>query len=301
MVRECTLALDIGGTKIAYALIPDDSPTALGSGRVNTKDGPPLTQTQLAVEAGIQSADEHRMLITRVGIGAPGVVRAPAGEIIYNGETIQNWAGSDLRGLVRELIDVPCAVHNDVRVWAYGEHMMGKHSGRVLYISLGTGVGGAIMDGAELLTGPTGSAGEFAEIICADHAGLARRCEDVASGTGLTRYYNKATGSTLTLREIMERWHAGEQQAHTIITGNLTGFGRAIGALVSLLDLSEVVIGGGVAGIGSPIIDPIRTGILQTTLTPNRSVQMSTTQLGPDAALIAAARYARDHAYQDSR
>lgn len=301
MARECTLALDIGGTKIAYALVPDDSPVALGTGRINTVDGPPLIQTRLALEAGLEQAEQLDMSITRVGIGAPGVVLAPEGEIIYNGETIRNWAGSNLREVVEDLLDVPCAVHNDVRVWAYGEHLMGGHPGRVLYIALGTGVGGAIMDGTDLLDGPTGSAGEFAEIICADHAGLAVRCEDVASGTGLTRYYNDATGSNLTLAGIMQRWHVGEEQAHTIITGNLTGFGRALGSLVTLLDLSEVVIGGGVADIGDPVLDPIHTGILQTALAPNRGVRVSTTRLGPDAALIAAARYARDHAYQDSR
>lgn len=305
MTSTCTLALDIGGTKIAYALVPDDAPeTALGSGRVSTQaEGlDPLGQTNAALEAGVQAATDLGITIARVGIGAPGVVRAPDGVITYNGETIKSWAGSNLRGLVSDIVGVPFAAHNDVRVWAYGEHLMGvgkrkNLSGRVLYVSLGTGVGGAIIDGDALLDGPTSTAGEFAEIVCADHAGMAVRCENVASGTGLTRYYNESAGENLTLPSIMDRWHAGEALARTIITGNLTGFGRALGALVTALDLSAVVVGGGVAGIGAPVTDPIRDGISQTILTPNRGVHVATTELGPDAAVIAAARYARDYAY----
>ncbi len=305
MPRSCTLALDIGGTKIAYALVPDDSPEiTLGTGRVRTQGAglSPLEQTRTALEAGVREASTLGVEITRVGMGAPGVVRAPAGEITYNGETIRGWAGTDLRGLVSETIGVPCAAHNDVRVWAYGEHLLGvgahQHlEGRVLYVSLGTGVGGAIIDKGHLLSGPTSTAGEFAEIICADHAGKAIRCENVASGTGLSNYYNTAAHTELTLPEIMERWHAGEARARTIITGNLTGFGRCLGALVTALDLSAVVLGGGVAGIGAPVIDPIRAGISQTALIPNRGVRVFTTELGVDAAVIAAAQYARDHAF----
>lgn len=305
MSRPCTLALDIGGTKIAYALVPDDAPsTTLTSGRVDTQGNglTPLGQTRVAMEAGAQEAAALDLTIARVGMGAPGVVRAPAGEITYNGETIRSWAGSDLRGLVTEILGVPFAAHNDVRIWAYGEHRMGAGLkrgliGRVVYISLGTGVGGAIIEDSALLAGPTSTAGEFAEIVCADHAGMAVRCENVASGTGLTRYYNEAAGTDLNLYGIMERWHAGEELARTVITGNLTGFGRALGALVSALDLSAVVIGGGVAGIGTPVLDPIREGIFQTILKPNHGVQVITTELGPDAAVLAAAQYARDHAH----
>lgn len=305
MPRTCTLALDIGGTKIAYALVPDDAPTTtVMAGRVQTQGDhlTPLTQTRVAVESGIQEAEARGLEIVRIGMGAPGVVQAPEGAIIYNGDTIRSWAGSDLRGLAAELLDVPFAAHNDVRVWAYGEHLMGTGlqqglSGRVLYVSLGTGVGGAIIDDDILLGGPASTAGEFAEIICADHAGRAVRCENVASGSGLTRYYNEAAGTDFRLPRIMDRWHAGEELACTIITGNLTGFGRALGALVTALDLSAVVIGGGVARIGSPVLTPIREGIFQTILAPNREIRVHPTNLGPDAAVIAAARYARDYAY----
>lgn len=298
----CTLALDIGGTKIAFALIPDAEPTtALAADRVGTKEGNnPLGQVQLALRASIQAAQQLGLQIARIGIGAPGVILGPTGTIVYNGETLTEWTGSDLRGLANTELNVPFAAHNDVRVWAYGEHHLGvgKHIvGRALYVSLGTGVGGAILDNGVVLDGPTGTAGEFAEIVCADYQGQATRCEDVASGTGLTAYYNKAAGTNLTLPQIMQRFHSNDPLATEIITGNLLGFGRALGALVTLLDLSAVVVGGGVASIGAPIIDPLTEGIFQRILPPNNNVNVLTTSLGPDAAVIAAAQYARDNAY----
>ncbi|BAU96994.1 ROK family transcriptional regulator [Corynebacterium suranareeae] len=298
---SCTLALDIGATKIAYALVPDDSPTeALSPGRLGTKDGKsPMEQIRLALSHGINAAKERGLNIARIGMGAPGVILGPEGIIVYNGETLTEWAGSDLRGLANKMLAVPFAAHNDVRVWAYGEHHLGAGKnlqGRVLYVSLGTGIGGAIVEDGRMMGGPTGSAGEFAEIVCADHAGRAVRCENVASGTGLTKYYNDAAVTQLDLPAIMERFHDGDGLAQQIINGNLRGFGQALGALVTVLDLSAVVIGGGVAGIGQPVTDPITQGIFETILTPNNGVQVLSTSLGAQAAVIAAAQYARDTA-----
>ncbi|ANE04834.1 ROK family protein [Corynebacterium crudilactis] len=300
--HTCTLALDIGGTKIAYALVPDDAPTTTAaSGRLGTKDGHnPASQTRLAFQAGADAAKQHNMTIARIGVGAPGVIIAPEGKIVYNGETVREWAGTDLRAMAQEIIPVPFAAHNDVRVWAYGEHHMGAGeslTGRVLYVSLGTGIGGAIIDQGALLDSPSGTAGEFAEIVCADFSGRATRCEDVASGTGLTAYYNKATGENLKLPSIMQKYHEGDTLAQEIIEGNLHGFGRALGALVTLLDLDAVVVGGGVSAIGEPILHPLCKGIKETVLPPRASIQMLTTALGPEAAVLAAAQYARDMAF----
>ena len=66
---------------------------------------------------------------------------------------------------------------------------------------------------------------------------------------------------------------------------------------MTFLDLSAVVIGGGVSGIGAPVIDPISEGISDTILKPNVGVRVLTTSLGSDAAVLAAACYARDHAF----
>lgn len=131
-MRPASLAVDIGGTKIAYGIDPDDAPdTVLGEGRVPSlaREGRTLDPLAVAVERALDT---------------PGVDIVRDGEITYNGDTVPGWAGSDVAGTVERLAGVPVACHNDVRVWAFGEHRLGAGqgtSGRVYYLSLGTGVG----------------------------------------------------------------------------------------------------------------------------------------------------------------
>lgn len=310
----CTLALDIGGTKIAYGFIDDAHPTTIRhQGTVPSQ--PPgvliADQVDLAIRQALEKAQP-----TRVGIGAPGVVRAPGGEIIYNGGTIPGWAGTDLSGIVRRYTNAPVACHNDVRIWAYGEHHLGAGKdfpdhARLLYLSLGTGVGGAfIVPGGQLAAGPTGSAGEVSELVCADCRGMADRVENIASGPSLARYYATLAADPthrgripwadpnqcpVSLPEVMDRYDAGDALAKRIIEGNLRGLGRTLGALASALDLSGIVLGGGVSHIGARIIDPIAHGLKDAALTPNKNIPLVPSRLGAHAPLIAAAQYARDN------
>lgn len=305
-----TLALDIGGTKIAYGIIPDDAPQeVLAEGRVPSQPvgGNILDQVGLALSHAVSQSP---LKIQRVGIGAPGIVLAPQGEIIHSGPTIPGWQGSDLGGVVEKHLDAPVACHNDVRIWAFGEHHFGAgqgYAGRVLYVSLGTGVGGAIVDNGALLEGPTGSAGEISELVCADCRGLADRVENIASGPSLARYYEALQAdphigqipwtdpnlASITLPEVIARYRDGDVLAQQVIHGNLSGLGRCLGAVVSAWDLSAVVIGGGVAGIGDIIVQPIVEGLRASALRPNKHIPVLCSQLKGNAPLIAAAAYAR--------
>lgn len=309
-----TLALDIGATKIAYGLVPDTNPPEVcHTGTVPTQPagGDPVQQVKLAIR---QALSDSGLTPTRVGVGAPGIIEAPGGLVSYNGATIPGWTGTKLAELISRQLSVPVACHNDVRIWAYGEHQLGagQHfsTGRVLYVSLGTGVGGAVISDGTLLAGPTGSAGEISELLCADFRGLADRVENIASGTSLARYYNTlrsnpeirripwraaATGEP-ELPEIIRRFRAGDQLAGEIIEGNLRGLGRCLGALVSAFDLSAIIIGGGVADLGELVLDPIRKGIREATLLPNREVAVLPSALRTHAPLVGAAAYAREWA-----
>ncbi|WJY68235.1 ROK family protein [Corynebacterium auris] len=310
-----SLAIDIGGTKIAYGVVADEEPTTvLAQGQVASQPagGRIVDQLDLAVKSAVASSPRQ---ITRVGVGSPGVVLPPEGLIVSAGPTIPGWAGTDIAAIVHQHLEAPVFAHNDVRIWAWGEHHLGagaQLSGRVLYLALGTGVGGAIVDAGELLGGPTGTAGEFSELVAADFRGLADRVENIAAGPSLTRYYDvlsrpEETGQTrhipwspptdsrFTLREVIARAEGGDSLARDIIEGNLAGLGRSIGAVVTAFDLSAVVLGGGVCGIGAVTTDPIRRGIREATLAPNRDVPVATSTFGGLAPLVCAAAFARAH------
>ncbi|MDO5512489.1 ROK family protein [Corynebacterium sp.] len=295
-MRPATLALDIGGTKIAYGLVPDDSPhEVIGAGRLPSLalERRTLEQVRAAVATALSTAGD--LQVVRCGVGAPGVVRG--GVIASAGDTMPGWAGTEVAGTVAELTGRHVSCDNDVRVWAFGEHHLGAgegSQGRVLYLSLGTGVGGAIVDKQQLLDGPTGTAGEAAHLVCADVEGRAVGCEASASGTGLTTYYNaRSARPPVDLPEIISRMRDGERLAGEIVRGNLRGFGRAVGALATLLDLSAIVLGGGVGSLGEIVRDPFADGVRETILPLKADLPVRTTSLGPAAPLVAAAAYAR--------
>lgn len=315
-MEAATLALDIGGTKIAYGLVADSAPeTVAAEGRVDAlaHSGQIGGQVVLAVKSALNDAKRAGLEIARVGAGAPGIVRPDDGVVVHAGPTIPGWAGTNLValiGAVPGLATVPVAVHNDVRVWAWGENHFGAGAsidGRVLYLSLGTGLGGAVVDRGELLDGPTGSAGEFSELLVADCRGLADRAENVVSGPALAAYYRALssgetseripwaaeTSGDITLREVMEHYRSGDQLARRVVDGNLAGLGRAVGGLASGFDLSAVVLGGGVSTIGAPITDAFTRGLRETALAPNRDIPVLTSTLAGNAPLLSAAAYAR--------
>ncbi|WP_231913706.1 ROK family protein [Corynebacterium minutissimum] len=293
----------------------DEDPTqAVALGKIPTQPAGASPQEQ--IKKTIQLAlEESGIAPARIGIGSPGVIQAPEGLVTYNGDTIKNWAGTNLREVAKEVVDLPCAVHNDVRVWAYGELMLGAardfRSGRVLYLSLGTGVGGAVSDNGSLLSGPTGSAGEFSELLCADFRGCADRAENIMSGNSLAAYYEEFSANpaservqwkqrdqlALPLEKVVERMNQGDELASRIIRGNSYGLGRAVAGLVSGLDLDAVVLGGGVCQIGAAVEEPFRQAIEDFALKPNRSVAVRVTESPATAPLVGAAAFARDNAF----
>ncbi|MBK4145966.1 ROK family protein [Corynebacterium macginleyi] len=328
-----TLALDVGATKIAWGFVDDDSPmTARCVGRIPAQPRGATTGEQIQ-KAIAQAVDTSGIHPTRIGIGAPGVVIAPQGQVVHNGDTITGWSGTNIRDLAREVIGVACAVHNDVRVWAYGELAVGQarefQHGRVLYLSLGTGVGGAVSDDGALLPSRTGSAGEFSELLSVDCRGCADRAENLMSGNALASYYQALSAGSaqpgaetppaepaqpgvlqahriswrrrdelaITLEEVVERMNQGDELASWIIRGNSYGLGRAVAGLVSGMDLDAVILGGGVSQIGEPVVEPFTRAIADHVLAPNKGVAVRVTGSASTAPLVGAAAYARDYAF----
>lgn len=299
-----TAALDVGGTKIAYGLVDDASPTDVFSrGRIPAgKNGPgTVDQMRQALKAVITKD------VVRIGVGVPGIISAPEGVVLSAGPTITGWIGLNLRQELAEF-NLPMAFLNDVRSLGYSQTVQDSSLTRTLFVSLGTGVGGAILDHGQLIETETFSAGEIAGLIVPDFQGKAVRCEDSVSGTGLTAYYNclrqgkeitftLPSDSDISLPEIIQRWHAGEELATHVVEGNLRGFGRGLGAFVSVLDIRQVLVGGGVANIGEELLELIRSGFRETALPPNQSVPIVRARFKDDAPLIGAAAYAVDHAY----
>ncbi|MFF0523596.1 ROK family protein [Actinomadura nitritigenes] len=262
-------ALDIGGTKIAAALV-DRSGTVLRRGRVPTPAGGGDAVLAAAAELldglGLAGSD-----VRGLGVGAPGVIDPDTGRVVSATDVLPGWAGTPVRETLTALTGLPVTVVNDVRAMAYGEARAGAGAGhhRVLHVSVGTGVGGALTTGGDLDHGAHGTAGELAHLLVPERGpvpcGCGRRdhLEAAASGPAIA-----ATGDA--------------PRAGALL-------GRALAGLLAVLDPDAVVIGGGVAQIGAPYLDAVAAAFRDEALPPLRATPIVPARLGTDAPLVGAA------------
>ncbi|TDE18818.1 ROK family protein [Actinomadura sp. 6K520] len=272
------MALDIGGTKLAAAVV-DGEGTVVDRARVATPagDGNAVLQAAARLLAGFGDAP-----VRALGVGAPGVIDPESGRVVSATGVLPGWAGTPVREALTDLTGLPVTVVNDVRAMAYGEAHAGAGAGhhRVLHISVGTGVGGALTTGGRLEHGAHGTAGEVAHLLVPERGpvpcGCGRRdhLEAVASGPAIA-----ATGDAP---------HAGSL------------LGRALAGLLAVLDPDAVVVGGGVAQIGAPFLDAVTAAFRADALPPLRGTPIVPAGLGTDAPLVGAALLATALAGQGS-
>lgn len=242
-MRE-VLAVDVGGTKLAAALVGDDG-AVRGRRSVPTPGERPWDALSALIGEVLDAAttDAGGPVACGVGCGGP-MLRGGATVSPLN---IPAWRGFPLRDRVAERTGLPTYVDNDAKALALGEGWKGAAVGQSDYIAMvvSTGVGGGIVLDGRLLDGAGGNAGHIGHVIVEPGGALcacgARGClEAVASGLAIER----ATGRS-----------AKDADAETRTrTGRLVG--RAIADVANLLDLGLAVVGGSVAlGFGVMFFD----------------------------------------------
>ena len=276
-----TLAVDIGGTKLAAGLV-DDTGRLTASRSVPTPPGSDAEQLFAAVAALVDhvraGADVERC---GVGCGGPMTLGGDAVSPL----NIPGWRGFPLRRRVEDHVSVPTHVDNDAKALARGEGWCGAARGVSDYVALvvSTGVGGGIVSGGRLLDGAGGNAGHIGHVFVADGtepwpehpAGL---LETEASGTAIGR----RTG----------RPAAEAADAVRIRTGTLVG--RAVASVANLLDLRLAVVAGSVAlGFGAPFFSAAQAEIDRLcVLDFSEGTRIVPAGLGAEGPLVGAAAVA---------
>jgi glucokinase len=228
-------AVDVGGTKLAAAVVGADGELR-SEGRSPTHgDGPEgLFWTLVELLDGVLAASAASPVVIGVGCGGP----MTAGGETVSPLNIEQWRGFPLRARLAERFELPTFVDNDAKALALGEGWLGAAQGRRDYLAMvvSTGVGGGIVLDGRLLDGNDGNAGHLGHVIV-DPLGHpcacgARGClEAEASGTAIARI----TGAPA----------ASASYAVRVRTGRLVG--RAVASVVNLLDLPLAVVAGSVA------------------------------------------------------
>lgn len=263
--------IDLGGTKI-QALVLDDAHVVLGRARRETpREGGPqavLDALVTAMEAALAEAGAQAGDLAGVGVGTPGAVDIVAGTVA-NARNLPDWIEPYplAAQLSQRLAGVPVRLGNDVNVAIEGEYRLGAGRGHdaVLGVWWGTGVGGGLVLNGAMWHG-RGYAGEFGHQVIrrgGDLCGCGNRgCVEAYAGRKMMEAWvreQQVSGRQTDLFRIMEKrgrdrltsgvwWRAvqGEDAlALRAVERALKALGAGIASAVNLLDLSVVIVGGG--------------------------------------------------------
>ena len=317
-----TVGIDVGGTKVLAGVV-DSHGRVLARERRET----PGRSVQ-AVEDTI--VDLVRLFsescnVAAVGIGAAGFVDASRSTVLFSPHLA--WREEPLRDAVMSRVHLPVVVDNDANAAALAECRFGAGVGHrlVLCVTLGTGIGGALVIDGRVFRGANGMAGEFGHIQVVPK-GL--RCE--CGNRGCWEQY--ASGNAL-VRDARELVVAGSPMAHTLrgmvngdpaaLTGQLIAdaardgdplasellgeigswLGIGLAGMAAAFDPSCIIVGGGVSAAGDLLLVPTRRAFARTLtgrgFRPEPPVV--TAALGPDAGFIGAADMARSAARRSRR
>ncbi len=290
---------DIGGTTTQVVLCADDL-AVLDRVEVPT----PAAEGGHAMVGAV--LDALRLLLDRtpsrlsgVGVGAAGVVDARTGHVLVASDSFTAWAGFAVTATIETAFGVPAFLDNDVNAFLRGEVSRGAVAGEsyALGMTLGTGVGGALWMAGALLDGPHGAAGEighipgFGDLPCS--CGGRGHLETLASGRSITARYAERTGRHTGAHGVAAAADRGDPDARAVFEAAGAAIARAILITAGLLDVTTVVIGGGVSGAWHLLAPPIHAALAAEPPVSGHPIRLVRARLGSDAVAIGAASRAR--------
>ncbi|MDT0322194.1 ROK family glucokinase [Streptomyces millisiae] len=314
--RVPTVGIDIGGTKVMAGVVDADG-TVLERLRAETPDkskSPKVVEDTIA-ELVLDLSDRHD--VHAVGIGAAGWVDADRSRVLFAPHLA--WRNEPLRDALAARLAVPVLVDNDANAAAWGEWRFGAGRGadHLVMITLGTGIGGAILEGGKVKRGAYGVAGEFGhmQVVPGGHrcpCGNRGCWEQYSSGNALVREARElaAADSPVAQRTldrvdgqiaditgplISDLAREGDAMCVELLEDVGRWLGVGIANLAAALDPACFVIGGGVSDADDLLIRPAREAFRRqlTGRGYRPEAKIVRAELGAEAGMVGAADLAR--------
>ena len=300
------IGIDVGGMSIKAGIVNDEGKLLL------KRSVPTPLETNEAFCEAMYSAvknviDEYgeEFKIDAVGIGAPGVVDRKNGLLVHS-SNIPYKNAPVAEYLKQKLGDIPVFVENDANCAAVGEYYAANGAENVVFVTLGTGVGGGIIINGKLFTGSNGAGGEIGHIVT--HAG-GRKCncgrygcwEAYASTSGLIRLTEEnrgrieavKNGEKISGRTAFDEARKGDAAAIEVRDQWIEEIAIGITDIINIFQPDEVVIGGAIIKEGDVIMEPVRKYVYDNEYTTSseriRHSAIIPSRLGEDAGIIGAA------------
>jgi glucokinase len=310
---ECVIGVDLGGTRVLAGVIDRELRV-----HARTQRPVPHDDQERVIEALVASVEDVRSGTApetfAVGVGVPCLIDQERGMAVMAVNLA--WDEIDLSALLSERLGLPAFIDNDANTAMVAEHRAGAARGarHAAMLTVGTGIGGALLINGELYRGARGGAGELGHMVvdedgppcqgnCPNHGCL----ESVASGTALAREALRvaratpdcglgqalAGGRAITGPLVTELAHDGDAAARDVVALIGTRLGVGIGNLVNMLNPEVIVVGGGVIAAGELLLAPAREVVRTRALPPSREhARILRAHFGVESGMIGAAALA---------
>jgi glucokinase-like ROK family protein len=313
--------VDLGATSIDVEITDGRlEPVASYSEPADIRTGPkPILHRVDEILAKFKVEGAYERLLG-IGIGVPGPVSFRDG-VPVSPPIMPGWDRYPVRELLTREHNCPVVVDNDVNIMAVGERFGGvaKASDNLLFVKIGTGIGCGIYLGGQVYRGPDGCAGDVGHIqvdangpVCScgnvgclealfGGAALARDAMAAArSGASPALAERLKANGSVSAKDVADGAAEGDVTCIRLIREGGRRVGSVLASLVSFINPSMIVIGGGLAGLGHILLAEIRSVVYRRSLplaTGNLPVVLS--ELGPRAGVVGAAVLASEVAYDD--
>ncbi|MBE7560818.1 ROK family protein [bacterium] len=310
-MNKTVIGIDLGGTYIKAGLV-DASGRVLVERRVPTPQSGQAAVLEALAEMGRQLRDEG---VNRgdgcaagLGLGTPGVVTPDEIRLAFN---IPGWERVPARRFLSQALGLPVVIDNDANVCALAEYMFGAGRGAhsLAAFTIGTGVGGGIIVDGRVYQGFSGCAGELGHITVepeGEMCGCGRPgcVEAYASADAIARYVSRRLqegassrlsektmrGEKVTSADVDAAAREGDELARAAIRRAGRYLGLAAASVCNTLDPEVIVVGGGGAGFGEALLEPMREEMARRTYSAViHTPEIRPAQLGYESGLVGAA------------
>ncbi len=302
--------IDLGGTTVKLAYF-DENGTLLEKWEIPTRthDGGAhiLPDIAAAIAAHRQA---HPAPILGIGIGVPGPVDDDG---VVNGCVNLGWGKIEIERELSALTGCPVKAGNDANVAALGEYWKGGGLGcrSMVFVTLGTGVGGGIVLDGKLLHGAHGAGAEIGHMLLdreeVEPCGCGKRgcAEQYCSATGIVRLAGRELAQAhapsvlraqenMTCKDVFDAAAAGDEVAQAALARFYARLGELLADICCVIDPEAVVIGGGVSKAGQILLDGIRPHFLRMAFHGASGARFALARLGNDAGAYGAFKLVLD-------
>lgn len=304
------LGIDIGGTAVKIGVVDENGEVLLSETRSVSFDGYKTSiMTTVANLAG-EVLEKSPVKIEGIGVSATGQIDVNSGTVIGVGAQLGDWLGSPVKKILEDRFHLPVTVINDANAAALGEQTFGRAKGKenVLVVTVGTGIGGGIIENGRLIQGRRGIGGEIGHYII-NFDGVEcpcgnRGCFERYGSTGaLVRRFTENVALLEKLGVPAEDVngkvifdHLDDADVSATVNSWIDSIAFGIIGLVHIFNPEMVLIGGGISREDEHFIRPLREKILNGAMEQfAKDLEVEAAALGNNAGLLGACAYFRQN------